>query len=258
MRLNFNVKDMNHIIFVVTLVTSALPYYLTENNSLHFLKIDAGSINLQVKNNGYHRILHTIVEADYDISNYKDCAIMIKYNFPTDIYVDTYELKKSMLNQNVEYYVNSKFIDVELPAYKANSFVLHIVNYSHINEKNKLFDVEFPFHLRYQKSMENGQYKEIRFGKNHSDVQLFYICKGPIELNRKYFAPASEEWIFEKSIQINKKAVMSVPVGDLNKLFWVNLLTHLIVLMGTYYVIQCVVSSSLLDRSIISLNLIKK
>lgn len=117
------------ILYSLIFITSVVSYYGNKDNqdSLHYLVIHSGNINLQVKNEGFHRyeiyiyiyiitilvflfailfiyyfrILHTSVTADFETSNRKDCAITIKYEFPADIYVDKYELVNNDPNHNV-------------------------------------------------------------------------------------------------------------------------------------------------------------
>lgn len=47
------------------------------------------------------RILRTTVTADYETSNRKDCALTLRYDFPSDIYVDKYELATISLSRKV-------------------------------------------------------------------------------------------------------------------------------------------------------------
>lgn len=95
----------------------------------------------------------------------------------------------------MEFYVDNKFIDVEIPAHKSEPLVLYVVNYTLPNTGNKLIETEFPIHLRYQKAAEDSRYKEVRFGNAYSDVQILYLCKGPINSNWKTHSLNSGEWI---------------------------------------------------------------
>lgn len=142
----------------------------------------------------------------------------LRYDFPSDIYVDKYELAaiavsrkvstrtsysvcflfwKKLFNVasfQVEFYIDNKFIDVETPAHKSDPFVLYVVNYTLPDTANKLIETEFPIHLRYQQAAEDSRYKEVRFGDAYSDVQMLYLCKGP-NTNWKLYPLNSGEWI---------------------------------------------------------------
>ncbi|XP_022167060.1 phosphatidylinositol-glycan biosynthesis class X protein-like [Myzus persicae] len=259
MGFSMKTKIILFALYSLIFVTSVVSYYgfKGSQDSMHYLAIHSGNINLQVKNEGYHRVLHTTITADYETSNRKDCAVTLRYDFPADIYVDKYELATIALNRKVEFYVDNKFIDVETPAHKSDPFVLYVVNYTLPDTANKLTETEFPIHLRYQKAAEDSRYKEVRFGDAYSDVQMLYLCKGPRNSNWKQFPLNSGEWIPASYVKVNKDVVMYVPVGDTNNLPWVSLITHGSVLLGTYYILRRLMATPSPDNAIIKLSPVK-
>jgi len=130
MSLSVKTKIVLFVLHSLIFVSSVVSYYGFKGgrDSLHYLMIHSGNINLQVKNEGYHRyekyypvrpqssvelfvtdlkhvfcfrILHTTVTADYETSNREDCALTLRYDFPSDIYVDKYELANIALSRKV-------------------------------------------------------------------------------------------------------------------------------------------------------------
>lgn len=259
MGLSIKTKFVLFALYSLIFVTSVVSFYgfKGSKDSTHYLVVHSGNINLQVKNEGYHRVLHTTVTADYETSNRKDCAVTLRYDFPADIYVDKYELAAIALNRKVEFYVDNKFIDVESPAHKSDPFVLYVVNYTLPDTANKLIETEFPIHLRYQKAAEDSRYKEVRFGDAYSDVQMLYLCKGPVNSNWKQFPLNSGEWIPANYVKVNKDIVMYVPIGNINHFPWVSLITHGVVLLGTYYILRRLIATPSPDNAIIKLAPIK-
>lgn len=60
-------------LYSLIFVTSVVSYYgfKGSQDSLYYLEVHSGNINLQVKNEGYHRYIHkTIVYIIYNIDSY--------------------------------------------------------------------------------------------------------------------------------------------------------------------------------------------
>lgn len=58
-------------------------------------------------------------------------------------------------------------------------------------------------------------------------------------------------------VKIYKDVVMYVPVGDTNNLPWVSLMTHTVVLFGTYYILRRLMAAPSPDNAIIKLAPVK-
>lgn len=121
------------VFYLFISVTSILSHDIQNQGSLNSYKlvVHSGIINLQVKNDGFHRylpniyfciiyftnqifligiliicyfrLLQTTITADYEMSNRKDCVVTLQYEFPADIYVDKFELATNNPNQKVSY-----------------------------------------------------------------------------------------------------------------------------------------------------------
>lgn len=58
-------------------------------------------------------------------------------------------------------------------------------------------------------------------------------------------------------MKVNKDVVMYVPIGNTNDLPWVSLITHGVVLLGTYYILRRLMAAPSPDIAIIKLDPIK-
>ena len=78
------------------------------------------------------------------------CRLVVEETFPRGMYVDLDQLRDLAEMQGLRTYTSAK-INVESPAFEAESFRLYIFVNLEIQENLRLVKVELPVHLRYQK-----------------------------------------------------------------------------------------------------------
>lgn len=215
-------------------------------NKLYECDIHATLIR-QIKNDGFHRELHTNVELILGHSTvpWKQCRIILSENLPNSIYVNPNELNDLRRLSQISARLNSS-IDIEAPQHKSET--LMVMQYSELEHTENLLSsiLILPIHARYHSPRQYGGFYTAVI----KAPKLLVHCSEQPECMKlkKYVLPCYEDstdtctWT-EVNYKTNAdKLNMPIPVGDSEHYMLVAAVTGLVAAGGCIYILSILAS----------------
>lgn len=233
------------IISVIIILFSCFEYINSVNN---LFECDVHATLLrQVKNDGFHRELHTNVELilGYSSAPWKECRLILHENLPNSIYVNPAEINDLERVGQISALLNLS-IDIEAPQHTSKT--LMVLQYSEFECAENLLSstVMLPIHARYHLPKHNGGFYTAVIKR----PKLLVHCRQQPKCTKlkKYMLPCYGDstelcaWT-EINYKINTDNLsISVPVGDNEHYVLVAAVTSLVATGGCIYILSILAS----------------
>lgn len=198
----------------------------------------------QLEREGFHIDIHSLVELVVDIekaSQWENCSLVLRESIPDSFYVDPdqlFELKRTGILQAC----TTDTVNIETPQHLSKSHTVYVYGRFQRSQNLIYSHLKFPLHLRYQEPKIGGGYSTAVLKSPH----LMIRCKDSIGCKNivKSKAPcffcnhSNCSWMRFPYKTNSHNFTVSVPVGDLNHLPFVTVVTYLLTYGGGFYVLS--------------------
>lgn len=228
-------------LILVTLITHASPSDIGCNTHATILR--------QFEREGFHIDIHSLIELVVDVETapiWGNCTLILRENIPDSFYVDPDQLLELSRSGILRACTPDK-VNIESPQHLSKGHILYVYGGFQRSQNLIYSHLKFPLHLRYQEPKIGGGYSSAVLKSPH----LFIKCKDSINCKNLvkskapcYFCGKSNcSWTRFPYKTNAHNFTLSVPVGDLNHLPFVTIVTYLLTYGGGFYVLSALANS---------------
>lgn len=198
----------------------------------------------QLEREGFHIDIHSLIELVVDIekaSLWENCTLVLRESIPDSFYVDPdqlLELKRSGIVQAC----TLDSVNIETPQHLSKGHVVYVYGRFQRSQNLIYSHLKFPLHLRYQEPKVGGGYSPAILKSPYLLIRCkdSIGCKNIVKSKAPCFLCSHNNcsWMRFPYKTNAHNFTLPVPVGNLNHLPFVAVITYILTYGGGFYILS--------------------